>query len=131
VPITPTLRTLLWPLQGHHPTSVFTYIAQSTRNGRVRGKRYPLTYSGVEMAWKRLRKRSGIEDFRFHDFRHDVATKLLRATGNLKLVQRALNHGDIRVTMKYAHVLDQEVADAMERIHKSQLKSQTLVRKAS
>ena len=57
---------------------------------------------------------SKVEGFRFHDFRHDVGTKLLRETGNLKLVQRALNHRSIKSTLRYAHVLDEEVADAME-----------------
>ena len=54
-----------------------------------------------------------------HDIRHDVGTKLLRDTGNLKLVQRALNHSDIKTTTRYAHVLDEEVADALEQVQKS------------
>ena len=44
------------------------------------------------------------------------ATKALRETGNLKLVSRMLNHRDLRSTLRYAHVLDSEVADAMERV---------------
>jgi integrase len=69
--------------------------------------------------------------FRFHDFRHDFATKLLRATGNLKLVQRALNHADIGTTVRYAHVLDHEVAEAMEQVAKSRNRSQTRLREVS
>ena len=41
-------------------------------------------------------------DFRFHDIRHDVGTKLLRATGNLKLVQKALGHANLKTTARYA-----------------------------
>ncbi len=52
--------------------------------------------------------------FRFDDLRHNLATKLLRQTGNLKLVQRALNHDDLKTTLRYAHVLDTEVAEALE-----------------
>jgi integrase len=96
-PITPTVRAILEPLKGHRPEYVFTYVAQRRHNPRtgerlVKGQRYPITYSGAKSAWKVMRKRSGITGFRFHDVRHDVGTKLLRATGNLKLVQRALNH---------------------------------------
>jgi integrase len=119
VPITPAIREVLWPLQGHHPEHVFTYVAQRTRDGRVHGERYPLTYSGVQIAWRRLRKRAGVSGFRFHDFRHDLASKLLRQTGNLKLTQRALNHRSIKSTLRYAHVLDNEVADAMQRVSES------------
>lgn len=130
VPITPTIRAILWPLQGHHSEHVFTYIAKRTRGGRVQGQRYPLTYSGVKITWRRLRKRAGVEGFRFHDFRHDLATKLLRKTGNLKLVQRALNHANLKTTLRYAHVLDSEVAEALEQVSDSRNKSQTVSRKA-
>ena len=42
-PITDTLREILFPLQGHHPERVFTYIAVygNRRLGIVRGGRYP------------------------------------------------------------------------------------------
>jgi integrase len=123
VPITSTIREILWPLRGHHSEQVFTYEAQRTRGGRVKGERHPLTYNGVKITWRRLRKRAGVTGFRFHDFRHDLATKLLRETGNLKLVQRALNHADLKTTTRYAHVLDSEVAEAMERFAKSPNKS--------
>jgi integrase len=110
-PITPTIREILWPLRGHHAEFVFTYIEV-----RDHGQRHPLTSVGVQTAWHRLRKRAGVIGFRFHDLRHDFGTKLLRETGNIKLVQRALNHADLKSTTRYAHVLDSEVADAMERV---------------
>jgi integrase len=66
---------------------------------------------------------AGVKDFRFHDFRHDLATKLLRATGNLKTVQKALSHADIKTTTRYAHVLDEEVAAAMELLQNAASKS--------
>lgn len=116
VPITSTVRQILWPLRGADPVHVFTYVARRTRDGRKKGERYPLTYSGVKTAWRRLRKRAEVTGFRFHDLRHDLATKLLRETGNLKLVQRALNHADLKTTLRYAHVLDSEVAAALERV---------------
>ena len=61
---------------------------------------------------------------------------MLRETGNLKLVQKALNHRDIKSTLRYAHVLDSDVAEAVEalaksRNAKSQTKSQTPDREAS
>ena len=131
VPITSTIRAILWPLRGHHPEHVFTFVADHTVHGRVKGRRYPMTYHGVRAAWWGIQKRSGISGFRFHDFRHNLATKLLRETGNLKLVQRALNHSDIKTTVKYAHVLDAEVAEALERVTGSRKGSRTTIRKVS
>jgi integrase len=126
--ITPLIREILWPLRGHHPEFVFTYVAKRTRKNLVRGQRYPVTYNGLKTEWKRHRKRSGIEDFRFHDKRHDFATKLLRDSGNLKLVQKALNHRNIKTTTKYAHVLDHDVAEAIEAMQEKREKSRDLSR---
>ncbi|KQW22955.1 integrase [Afipia sp. Root123D2] len=132
-PITPAVREILFPLQGQHPEFVFTYVAVygNKRLGRVRGQRYPLTYAGAKTAWQRLRTISGVADFRFHDFRHDFGTKLLRDSGNLKLVQKALNHRDIKSTLRYAHVLDEDVAVAVERLAESRKKSRSKLRDAS
>jgi integrase len=122
VPITPVIREILWPLRGHHPDFVFTYeaqrdidkVVQGKRYYLVKGERFPVSYSGVSTAWRRLRTRAGVQGFRFHDHRHDLGSKVLRATGNLKLVQKALNHSSIRSTVRYAHVLDEDVAAALE-----------------
>jgi integrase len=132
-PITAALRDILFPLQGQDPEFVFTYVAVygNKRLGRVRGRRYALTYTGAKTAWQRLRIASGLADFRFHDFRHDFGTKLLRETGNLKLVQKALNHRDIKSTLRYAHVLDEDVAEAVERLAKSRNKSRSKIKKVS
>lgn len=130
-PITPAIREILFPLQGQHPEFCFTYVAVygNKRLGRVRGQRYRISYSGAKSAWQALRTSSGLVDFRFHDFRHDFGTKLLRDSGNLKLVQKALNHRDIKSTMRYAHVLDEDVAAAVERLAKSRKKSRSKIRK--
>ena len=128
VQITPTIHAILWPLRGHHPEYVFTYKVQRTRDGRIKGQRAPITLQGVKTQWRRLRKRAGVEGFRFHDFRHDFGTKMLRATGNLKLVQRALNHADLKTTTRYAHVLNQEIGEAMERVEESRNKPRSKLR---
>jgi integrase len=116
--ITSEIREILWPLRGHHPKHVFTFVADRTTFGRIKGERYPITYAGVQSYWKRLCKRTGIVGLRWHDLRHDFGTKLLRVTGNVKLVQKAMNHRNINTTLRYAHVLDQEVRDGMERAAK-------------
>jgi integrase len=120
-----TIRAILWPLRGYHPVFVFTYVAQRTLKGKglIKGQRYALTYNGVKTAWQRLRAEAGVEGFRFHDYRHNLATKILRDTGNLKLVQRVLNHADLKTTARYAHVLDSEVAEALARFRESPKKS--------
>jgi len=115
VPITSEIAAILAPLRSHHPEFVFTYVCEHPdARGHIKGQRYPLTRGGLQSYWRRLREQSGVINLRIHDFRHDFATKLLRDSGNLRLVQRALNHASIKTTTRYAHVLDSEVAEAME-----------------
>ncbi|MFH7813391.1 tyrosine-type recombinase/integrase, partial [Acetobacter lovaniensis] len=83
------------------------------------------TYEFVQTYWQHLCRKAGVVGFRFHDYRHDLGSKVLRQTGNLKLTQRVLNHADIKSTLRYAHVLDSEVADALEQVAKSRTKSRT------
>ncbi len=48
-----------------------------------------------------------------HTFRHTFATDLLSKTDNLRIVQEALGHRDIRTTQIYTHISNQEVKEAM------------------
>jgi integrase len=127
IPLTAEARALLWSLKDHHAEAVFTYIAVSTRDDRVRGQRYPITINGFKTAWRRF-GRSKVENFRFHDTRHTAATRLVRATGNLKLAQRLLGHTEIATTARYAHVTDADLRAGMEAMNPT--KSPTEVKDA-
>jgi integrase len=58
-------------------------------------------------------KRAGLDNFRFHDLRHTVGTRVVDATGNLRLAQEILGHAKITSTARYAHVSDAAKLDAM------------------
>ncbi|MEO3387586.1 site-specific integrase [Mesorhizobium sp. CAU 1741] len=114
VPMDDTVFTLLEELVAHHKTAVFTYVARRTIKGaRTRGTRYPITMEGFKTAWRRYKKLSGVEDFRFHDTRHTAATRVLRKS-NIKVVQQLLGHEDIATTAKYAHAMVDDVRAAMQ-----------------
>lgn len=115
IPMTQSIHTLLWSLKDHHPTAVFTYVAKKTRGKNRKGERYPVTKSGLQSEWKRARSRSGIVDYRFHDNRHTAATRLIRETGNMKLVQQLLGHADLATSSRYAHVNKEDLRAGMEK----------------
>lgn len=54
-----------------------------------------------------------------HTLRHTFATDLLRATKNIRLVQKALGHSDISTTMIYTHIVDDELEDALKNFRRS------------
>ena len=66
--------------------------------------------------WYRVRREAGIEDVRLHDLRHTVASQAAMNGVPLPVVARMLGHGNVRMTMRYAHVGDREVAAAAERV---------------
>lgn len=125
-PISTAMRTILMAEMANPTEFVFTYVAHRAvkgGNGHVRGARLSITASGLKSIWRRSKSRkSGAKlpaDLRFHDLRHDFATKLLRETRNLRLVQIALGHSKIETTTKYAHVLEEEVLAGMEAMTKT------------
>jgi integrase len=46
----------------------------------------------------------------------DFATLMLRKTNNLVDVQHAMGHKDSRMTMRYAHFMEDDLKDAFEAI---------------
>ncbi len=93
-----------------HRRFVVTYVNEQTK---VRMRIAP-NGGGLDEDWRAALEAAEIPDFRFHDLRHTFATRLLRQTGNLKLVSRLLGHSTIETTTRYAHVLDEDLRDAMD-----------------
>lgn len=60
--------------------------------------------------------RAKLQDFRWHDLRHTFATWLREAGAPVEVVQRAMGHKALSTTMRYAHVFDPEVREAMRRL---------------
>ena len=74
----------------------------------------PMTTSGVDTAYGRAQVKAGLTSLRFHDLRHTAATRLVKKTGNLKMAQVLLRHEDITTTVRYAHVLHDDLRDALD-----------------
>ena len=58
-------------------------------------------------------RRAGLENFRFHDLRHTFASHLVMNGVGLKAVQELLGHADIKMTMRYAHLSQAHLRDAV------------------
>lgn len=66
--------------------------------------------------WKRNAKIN--KHVTFGVFRHTFVTLVLDMTGNLKLSGSLAGHSSIKITEKYAHVLDRQKQDAVNKIPK-------------
>jgi integrase len=107
---------LLASLSGQHETHVFTYAVSKKRGARQKGTRKPFTKTGLHKVWKKVLASAKIDDFRWHDLRHTAGTWTLRKTKNLALVKKMLGHKRIESTMRYAHVLDEDLREGMEAV---------------
>jgi len=58
-------------------------------------------------------RRAGLEDFRFHDLRHTFASHLVMNGVSLKAVQELLGHADIKMTLRYSHLSQAHLKEAV------------------
>lgn len=58
-------------------------------------------------------KKSGIQNFRFHDLRHTFATRLVQKGVDLYKVSKLLGHKDIATTQRYAHHCPESLRDGV------------------
>jgi integrase/recombinase XerD len=84
-------------------------------SGATKGSR--LSVRSAERLFEIWQKRAGFERrANFHILRHTFATRLLRQTRNLRLVQIACRHGSPSTTAIYTHPSMQERVEAAESV---------------
>jgi integrase len=80
----------------------------------IKGSRYMYVYR----EWQAVLKDAGIEKFRWHDMRHDFASQLVMAGIDIYTVCKMLNHSDVRITMKYAHLAPDRTKNAVQALNR-------------
>ncbi|HEX7318877.1 MAG TPA: site-specific integrase [bacterium] len=76
------------------------------------GKPFTTIQTGFEAAMRR----AGIKDFRFHDLRHVFGSRLVMAGVDIRSVQELLGHKDIKMTMRYSHLSNAHLREAVKRL---------------
>lgn len=69
--------------------------------------------------FKKLLKKCGLSNIRFHDLRHTFATRCLECGIELKIVSKMLGHSSIQITADlYTHVTNKTMCYAMIKLNK-------------
>ena len=80
---------------------------------------FPSPQSGKKLnhcrrAWEGVLKNAEIENFRWHDMRHDFASQLVMKGIDLNTVRELLGHADMKMTLRYAHLAPTAKMKAVE-----------------
>jgi len=67
----------------------------------------------VKKSWASILKSAGIVNFRWHDMRHDFASKLVMKGVPLNTVRELCGHSSLNTTLRYAHLAPDHKADAV------------------
>jgi len=79
---------------------------------------FPGKYGGQRVdfkrPWKEIKKKANLPPtFRLHGLRHHFASSMVSAGVDLYTVSKLLTHKDIKTTMRYAHIADKTLRDAV------------------
>ena len=111
-------KTLQLPMNS---VVVETLTAWKEQNSPVKDDAliFPSPVSGealdnVRKSWGTLLKDAKIENFRWHDMRHDFASQLVMKGVDLNTVRELMGHADMKMTMRYAHLAPSSKLRAVE-----------------
>ncbi len=91
-----------------HPISAALKSTDKVFNG--------VTPDQVSVNFRRLCKKKGILDFRFHDLRHTAASWMRMQGADIHTVAQLLGHKDLRMAARYQHLSPAFLAEAVGRL---------------
>ncbi|MDE0174194.1 MAG: site-specific integrase [Defluviicoccus sp.] len=106
VPLGEAARALIETLPGPGKPEAFLFPSFAHGKGY-----YPL-----RECWRTVCEDAGLGRLRLHDLRHTAASQAIMAGENLPLVGKILGHRRHRTTAGYAHVADDHLVEAAEKV---------------
>jgi integrase len=73
-------------------------------------------FVGLQKVWARIRDMANMPDVRLHDLRHSFASVGAASGDSLYIIGKLLGHAQSRTTQRYAHLADEPLRAAAERI---------------
>jgi integrase len=106
IPLSAPARQLLAKIRKQGEPSEFVFPGPGPRGHRTNLKR----------DWAHLCAAAGITGLRVHDLRHSYASQLASAGVGLHVIGALLGHSQPQTTHRYAHLLDDPLRQATERV---------------
>lgn len=109
-------KTRHLPLNMEALTVLKDWATQTGFTGYVFQARDGGPFDNVRKAWTAVLSDAGIKNFRWHDLRHHFASRLVMAGVDLNTVRELLGHGDLKMTLRYAHLAPEHKAAAVAKL---------------
>ncbi|WP_115529957.1 site-specific integrase [Xanthomonas campestris] len=109
-------RTRHVPLNSEALQVLSNWRLQSNGTGLVFPNPAGRRFDNIQTSWERLATAADLIAFRFHDLRHSFASKLVMRGVDLNTVRELLGHSDIKMTLRYAHLAPDKLAEAVSRL---------------
>jgi integrase len=110
-------KTLHIPLtkNGHSRTIPLTSKAVSTLKDLpdTESDLFPITTNALKLAWGRLKRRTGLNDLRFHDLRHEAISRFFEMSLTMPEVALISGHRDPRMLFRYTHLRAEDVVEKL------------------
>ena len=75
---------------------------------------YRAPWMWLQRFWFQIRAEAGLKDVRLHDLRHSYASMALLSGESVRTLGRLLGHEQASTTLKYAHLSDASVREAID-----------------
>ncbi|MEA2063450.1 MAG: site-specific integrase, partial [Gemmatimonadota bacterium] len=80
----------------------------------------PIAQNSIRNVWKRILRKAGLRDMRFHDIRHTFASQLLSNGQSPVYVKEQLGHSSIQITVDiYGHLIPSSNREAVNQLDDS------------
>ena len=73
-------------------------------------------FTSIYRSWFTAREKAGLEDVKLHTLRHSFASFLINAGRSIYEVGALLGHSKIETTMRYAHLAEETLKDAVNAV---------------
>lgn len=71
---------------------------------------FDVSKSAVQQSWQRIMRKTGIQNLRFHDLRHEAISRFFEIGMSIAEVKSISGHKDVRQLFNYTHLQANEIA---------------------
>jgi integrase len=82
----------------------------------ITGKHAGAHLTDLQRPWRRIRKAAKLDGLRLHDLRHSFASRGLLVGEGLPMIGKLLGHTQVQTTARYAHLANDPIKSAADRI---------------